>query len=430
MKIAGKKLLVLGGVAMICELVKNAQHRGAYVIVADYYPDSPAKRIADEAWLVSTADTEKLAQMCKEAHVDGVISAFDDFNIICAQHLSERIGAPFYATREQVETTMDKMRFKALCRKNHVPSTPEFQLDKELSRACLDQIEYPVIMKPTDSSGARGITICRNEEELRQAYQLAMKTSKKGEVILEKYLVGDEIGVNYILQDGEIHVSVLHDRYMQEGNGQHVRLPVAYVYPSKYTKQYLEQEDKLVVDMFRSIGMSNGTLFLQGCVDQGTCYFYEMGYRLNGAKQYQLLNKLCHFNPMEMIVNYSLTGKEADESITPQINPMLGMACCTLSVLARPARIAKIIGLDEIEHFPETVAITQWYQEGDEIAAEALGTQKQICMRITVAAENMEKLAQCIQRVYHTLQVLDEAGESILLEQFDTNRLFEGVSKS
>lgn len=424
MDLTGKKLLILGGVAMICELAEDAKRRGAYVIVADYYPDSPAKKIADEAWMVSTADTEALAQKCIEAGVDGVISAFDDFNIVCSQKLSDRIGKPFYATGAQVETTMDKVNFKRLCRQCGVPSTPEFELDKELSRECLDKIQYPVIIKPVDSSGARGITICQNEQELIAAYEDAMKMSKKGNVILEKYLVGDEIGVNYILQDGDIHVSVLHDRYMQKGDGKHVCLPVAYVYPSKYTQKYLQEENQKVIDMFRSIGMKNGTLFLQGCVDDGICYFYEMGYRLNGAKQYQLLDKLCGFNPMQMIVNYSLTGKMEEESIAERVNPQLPKVCCTLSVLAKPARVEKFVGLEEISKFEQIVAITQWYHEGDVIAPEALGTQKQIVVRITLEADNTEKLADAINRVYDVLDVLDENGESILLEQFDTARLF------
>lgn len=424
MDLTGKKLLVLGGVAMICELVRDAQSRGAYVIVADYYEDSPAKKIADEAWLESTVDTEKLAARCEKAGVDGVISAFDDFNVICSQKLSERIGKPFYATGAQVETTMDKVNFKKLCRDSGVPSTPEFELDKELSRQCLDKIQYPVIIKPVDSSGARGITICQNEEELIAAHADAMKMSKKGNVILEKYLVGDEIGVNYILQDGDIRVSVLHDRYMQKGDGKHVCLPVAYVYPSKYTQHYLDTENQLVIDMFKSIGMANGTLFLQGCVDNGTCYFYEMGYRLNGAKQYQILNELCGFNPMQMIINYSLTGKMDEQSIAHKVNPLLPKTCCTLSVLARPGHIGRYIGLDEISKFDEIVAITQWYHDGDTIAPEALGTQKQIAVRITLEAENTEKLAQAINRVYSVLDVVDDKGESMLLEQFDTARLF------
>ena len=423
--IKGKKLLVLGGVAMIRELVEDARRRGAYVIVADYYENSPAKSVADEAWLTSTADIDTLAERCREAGVDGVISAFDDFNVICAQRLSERIGTPFYATGAQLDATMDKQHFKQLCRDNGVPSTPEFELDPELSDACMSKIVYPVILKPVDGSGARGITICFDEAQLREAVGKALQYSKKGKLILEKYLIGDEIGVNYILQDGKIRASVLHDRYMQDDNGQNVRLPLAYVYPSKYTDQYLAEEDGKVIDMFKSIGMKNGTLFLQGCVQQGAAYFYEMGYRINGAKQYQLLERFCGFNPMQMIVNHALTGHESDADIGELANPRLPKYVVTLSILARPGRVDRIIGLDEIAAMEETLSITKWYQEGEQIAEDALGTQKQICIRITLEAEGLKALAEAIDRVYGTLKVLDEKGESLLLKQFDTRHLFE-----
>lgn len=426
MDISGKKLLVLGGVAMIMELVEDARRRGAYVIVSDYYATSPAKKIADESWETSTADTDELAKRCIEAGVDGVMAAFDDFNVRCAARLSEKIGKPFYATFDQTEITMDKQKFKALCIDNAVPCTPAYDLDDELSDELLKQIKYPVIIKPVDGSGARGITICSSEAELRAAFVKAKTTSKKGSIILEKYIVGDEVGVNYVLADGEVMPSVLHDRYMQDGDGMHVRLPVAYVYPSKYTKTYLEKENDLVVSMFKSIGMANGTLFMQGCVDNGTVLFYEMGYRLNGAKQYQLLDRACGYNPMQMIVNYSLTGKMSDDpQLKEKVNPFLDAMYCTLSILARPAKINKIIGLDEIKGMEETVAVTQWYAEGDEITEDALGTQKQICMRITLRAKDTAHLAETIRRVYKTLQVLDEKDESILLKQFDTNKLFE-----
>lgn len=423
MELNGKKLVVLGGVAMICELVENAKKRGAYVIVADYYSDSPAKKVADQAWLISTADTEKLAEKCIENDIDGVIAAFDDFNVVCAQRLSEKIKKPFYATAVQVEATMDKVNFKNLCKSNDVPSTPEFEIDDELSQKCLKKINYPVIIKPVDGSGARGITICYSEDELIDAYKKAKDTSKKGNVILEKYIVGDEIGVNYVLQDGEISVSVLHDRFMQRSNGNNVRLPVAYVYPSKYTEKYLENENQKVIDMFKSIDMKNGTLFLQGCMENDVCYFYEMGYRLNGAKQYQILNDLCGFNPMEMIVNFSLTGKMEESSIKQLVNPLLPKVCCTLSILARPGYISKIIGLDKVKALKETLAVTQWYKEGESIGEDALGTQKQIAMRITVVAEDKKQLANVINKIYEILDILDENNDSILMEQFDTSEL-------
>lgn len=150
-----------------------------------------------------------------------------------------------------------------------------------------------------------------------------------------------------------------------------------------------------------------------------------MGYRLNGAKQYQILDKLCGFNPMEMIVNYSLTGEMEDKDIRNLINPRLSKVCCTLSILVKPSYIDKIIGLDVVKDFEETIDITMWCKEGEYIKEDAWGTQKQIAVRITLIVDNKEKLPQAIGRVYDNLEILDEKGESIIIERFDPARLFD-----
>jgi len=424
MDIHGKKLVVLGGIQLICKLVENARARGAYVIVADYLPNSPAKALADEAWLVSTTDTDKLAGLCLENHVDGVIAGYDDFNIINAQRLSERIGRPFYANAYQISQTMDKANFKALCRASGVPSVPEYQLDEDLSRECLDSIRYPVIIKPVDRSGSIGISICHNEAELIEAHRKACGSSRSGRVILEKYMVGDEVGVFYTFQDGQIFCAAMHDRLLQQKNNNEVRISEAYIYPSKYAEIYMEKENETVIRMFRSLGITNGTLFLQGCVEDGTVYFYEAGFRLNGSYPYQLISHVSGFNPMEMLVNYSLTGKEADESVASKANPVFDKACCALSILVRPGTIGALAGLDEIAAFPETVDVNRWYSVGETIGEDFVGTQKQIVVRFNLAADDREKLADVIRRVYSVLRVDDTEGRSMMLTPFDTGRLF------
>lgn len=426
MDLTGKKLLVLGGSRLLNKMIKNTQERGCYVIVADWFENSPAKQIADEAWLVSTTDIDKLAQMCRENQVDGVMAGYDDFNIGNAQRLSDAIGRPFYATGDQVLQTMDKACFKELCRRTGVPSTPEFEMDAEMSREYLDKIKYPVIVKPVDRSGSIGISICYNEEDLIVAYKKAMSLSRKGKIIIEKYFVGDEIGVTYVLQDGEVYCTAIHDRYMQEdGNENDVRISLAYVYPSKYTKVYMEKENELVINMFKSIGMSQGVLFMQGCVEDGVCYFYETGYRLSGACQYQLMRDLSGFNPMEMTVNYSLTGSTGETCIADRVNPMFDKAVATISVLIRPGVIGKISGLDIIEKSGWIIENNLWSLEGDEIKQSHVGTQHQILMRCHVVGDTFEKLAENIHNFYDTLEVLDTEGNNMIMTPFDTAKLFK-----
>ena len=130
MDIRGKKLLILGANAIICEIVNAAKALGVYTIVTDYNPveKAPAKLIADEYWNDSIMDYDVLLPKIKEHKVDGILTGFIDIVLLPYQYLCELSGLPCYATKEVFELTMDKARFKQLCREHGVPVIPEYDL--------------------------------------------------------------------------------------------------------------------------------------------------------------------------------------------------------------------------------------------------------------------------------------------------------------
>ena len=87
-----KKLLVLGGISALVDIVKEAKEEGYYVIVTDYLTDSPAKKVADESWLLSIDDVEGIVQKCKEEHIDGVMNYCLDPGQKPYQQICERLG--------------------------------------------------------------------------------------------------------------------------------------------------------------------------------------------------------------------------------------------------------------------------------------------------------------------------------------------------
>lgn len=191
----GKRLLISGGPALACDIVEKARQLGIYTIVTDWYPDSPAKRIADESHMVSTADIDAMVELAKQCKVDGVITSFIDSNLHNVREVCELLNLPFYATKEQLDVTMNKVRFKELCRKHDVPVVEEFRLDQSLCREDLDTISYPVLLKPADSSGSRGIVVCKNEEELVRGYGHALASSTSQVVITERVTALDRKSV-------------------------------------------------------------------------------------------------------------------------------------------------------------------------------------------------------------------------------------------
>ena len=175
MDLQGKRLLILGGSRISCEIVKHARAMGIVTGVTDWYAleKSPAKQIADNAHFVNTTDIDAMEALIREENYDGVITGFTDSVLPYYAEICERVGLPSYGTKEQFDIFIDKSKYKALMRAFDVPTVPEYSIDVERFEETTADIVFPVIVKPADSSGSRGITVCENREELQKAISFA-----------------------------------------------------------------------------------------------------------------------------------------------------------------------------------------------------------------------------------------------------------------
>ena len=166
-KLEGKKLLVMGGMRISCEIVRQAKKMGIFTYVADYNPIelSPAKTIADRAIDLDITDVDAVVDAIKHEGIEGVIVGFNDMLLPFYADICEKAGLPCYGTREQFEILTSKDRYKNLCRQFGVPTIQEYQFEDK-------DILYPVLVKPVDSSGSRGITICHDKNELEAAVKI------------------------------------------------------------------------------------------------------------------------------------------------------------------------------------------------------------------------------------------------------------------
>ena len=281
----GKKLLILGGSSFMVDPVLRAKSLGIYTIVTDWHPleKSPAKRVADEYWTISLMDYDQLVAKIKEENVDGILTGFTDAFLLAYQHLCELTGLPCYATKEVFETTMDKAKFKQLCRDNGVPVIPEYSVDTFYPDTISDTNK--VIIKPVDNSGSNGVILCSRPEDYPGCLEYALSFSAKKKVVIEKYMEMDSLSVSYTFQDGEVSLSTTDDRYIHksESGSSVTRLSI---YPSKYTDAYLAIMDEKVKNMYKRLGVRNGVVAVQFFTNGTEYYAMEMGHRLTGGQHY------------------------------------------------------------------------------------------------------------------------------------------------
>lgn len=416
----GKRLLLVGGVNPTADLVSLAHKHGVFLGVADYNKDTRLKRLADAAYEVNALDVEGLVKLCREEHYDGVISNFVDLVSPYVTRVSEELGMHVPYTVEQLRLSTDKQYFKDKCLEYGV-SVPKGYSIKTREDILTQEIDYPVIIKPVDGSGSKGITACHNQQELLKGFETAMRMSRSGEIIVEAYLPYDEINVTYIAQDGDIRLAAIHDRYFNTSQADAMKVPDMYIYPSRYTNVYLEKFNEPVIHMLKEMGIKNGSLFMQAVVKDNVVYFYEAGMRLNGCKTYQILEVENGFNTFERLMHLALTGSMGEHvELTPRFNKWYA----TWNVIGRPgAVIGKHIGLEELRAQPWLVHAAVTYVEGEKIPDTAKGTLIQLVGRIHISGETREDLIANIRKMYEIYHVVDPAGENVLLQPHDPEDL-------
>src|SRR5699024_6995272 len=238
------------------------------------------------------------------------------------------------------EILTNKNKYKKLSRDFGVPVVDEYKIEeKDLETEKVDDIKYPVLVKPADGSGDRGVFICKNKSELIEGYKKALDFSESKEILVERYIDGKEVTVFYTLQDGNVYLSGMGNRHIKHNQDGVIALPVAYTFPSIYLKEYRKNVEPKVKEMFQSLGMKNGMVFMQCLVEDGECIVYDIGYRLTGTLEYKILDEICGYNPLEMLIRFALTGQIADASIEEKATPYWDKYACNVSFLIKPGVI-------------------------------------------------------------------------------------------
>lgn len=417
MDLNGKRLLFLGGPIQVIKAVEQAKKMGVYTIVTDIKDNALAKQTADESLSFSVLDTDGIINWCRKNPVDGVLN----FGVDPAQKtnvvICEALGLPHFATLEQVEYLSNKQAFKALCRECGV------DVIKSYTEADITDgfDEYPILVKPAQSCGSRGNSICRNKQEADEAISYARENSLNGEVIIERYMQGHpDFAIEYYVHNGHAYLVRTVDRYTGMREYKLDRQAVGAVSPSKYTEMFVQNVNQRVVKMLEHIGVANGPVFMQGFVDGDTVRFYDPAYRFPGSAYEKLLLAATGVNLIEYAIRFALG---SNQGITPELYDdafrLQGKCVLDLFFTARPGVIASISGMEEIKKMPEVVFAVIKEAAGSTIPAS--GDVRQRIAEVALIVEDDKKtIEEAVLKIHSMFKVLDENGENMLVSLADS----------
>jgi len=426
MDLKGKKLLLMGGGAYANDIKRYKDEKGFEIVALGRDAGTPIANISDAFYQINTQDVDAVCEVVEKEGINGIFVGSSEVNIDPAITVSERTGCNFYTNRAQWDVLANKAKFKDYCRKYGVPVVPEFDIKPGYTKEDVEKLNFPVLLKPTDSSGARGMNACFKAEDFDALYEEALKWSVKKEVIVEELITdADEVFFQYTIADGKTSLTSCFTKVFVKTDNKELILPIFHMYPSKYIDTYYKDVHQGACDLFKALGVTDGVMTLQSFYKDGKFYIFEAGFRMGGAQNYIFSEYQNGTNSLEYMINYALTGKMCEFEITEKDNAKFKYPCCNYYVGLKPGIIKKMGGVDEVRNMDGVLNVTVMAKEGEEVFdTNAL---ERICLRIHVVGKTPEELAENLVKISNTLNIISENGEEMQLEPLEYQRCIDAI---
>ena len=312
-----KKLLLLGGSRYLLPVIREAKALGCHVITCDYLPDNIAHRYSDEYANVSIVEKDAVLTMAKEKNIDGVMSFACDPGVVTGAYVAEALGLPSVGPLASVEILQDKGRFRSFLAEHgfRVPASRSYS---EPALALGEPQRYPVMVKPVDSAGSKGVTRVNRAEELPAAIATALAFSRCGRFLIEDYIepAGFPSDTECFSVDGELRFVSFNNQYFDR-RADNPYTPAGFTWPSTMPEAAQKELARELQRLLRLLHMGT-TVYNVECRlgTDGVPYLMEVSPRGGGNRLCEMLQRTTGANLIRNAVKAAL-GMPVEELQSP-----------------------------------------------------------------------------------------------------------------
>lgn len=286
-----KKVLMLGAAMQQIPAIQRAIDLGYYVITCDYLPENPGHKLAHESYDVSTTDLKGVLDLAQKLQIDGIVAYASDPAAPTAAYVAEKMGIPGQPY-QSVEILTQKDLFRRFL-SDHGFNSPKacgYTTYKDALKE-IDQFRFPVMVKPVDSSGSKGVVKIYNKDELKDAVEEALSYSRGKRFIVEEFIVkkGYQVSGDGFSVDGKL-VFTSYGNELYSGNGTREYVALGEFWPSLLTPEQKSKVDNELQKLISALGMRTGAYNIEVILDENDdVYILELGPRNGGSYIPQLI---------------------------------------------------------------------------------------------------------------------------------------------
>ncbi len=270
-------LMILGAGIYQVPLIRKAKELGYHTVVVSYPGPYPGFDIADEVLYLDTTDSEAILNAAKKLNIRGICTTGTDVAMSSIGLVNDTLGLSGisgHAARVLTDKSVMKRAFWEAGVRTAV-FEKIFSLDEAIS--AFKKIGPPCVIKVTDKSGSRGIIRVDSEDEIPDAYREAMEVTKKDYLLVEKCIIGHEIGIDAFVSGGRPVLLLPHDKLMYKG--QSTTVPVGHIFPCEASPSLCDDIEEQVRRIILASGMDNCAMNIDAFVCGDELFVIEAGGR-------------------------------------------------------------------------------------------------------------------------------------------------------
>jgi hypothetical protein len=411
-----KKILILGSNIETLPLVKKAQEKNLITFVVGKEKKIITKQIADFPILGDAANFNFVNSIVKRNRIDAVMIGTVDVLIKNYEEICRKNKLPCFANKKSVNAFSSKFNFSKICKKFGFKVIPDYTHYFKKKKTLPEKL-FPVIVKPVDSGGGAGTTICNSNYQIYDAIKNAKNLSKTNSFLCQEYFLGDDIQLYFTIVNKEVFLSSVNDRCTSRN--QNAPVCIGTNYNSKYLSLIKKKYHSKFQKMINYLRINNGILSIQCFMKNNELYPYDPGFRLQGEGNHLILNKINKFDHLDMLLDLSI-GKPFYNGDFKKINdPYLkNNYVSSVWILLKKGTINRINNLEKIKNHKCFIDITQRFKLKDKVKSSFLGTEKQVFARIYLASKKKAELIKAIRYIHKNLQILDMNNKDLILDKY------------
>ncbi|MEV0147992.1 MULTISPECIES: ATP-grasp domain-containing protein [unclassified Nonomuraea] len=394
-----RNLIVLGGGEDQIPAYREGRRLGYRVIGVDQRPDALGAAEADQFLCMTSRDPEGIARALGPIDVAAVISPASDAAQEAVAELSRIYRTAHQPAPDALRCSVDKGFFRDVIDRLGLPAYRHVQHDDlETLVEASAGVGYPLIVKPVDSSGSKGITVLDGPGGLVEAIEHAKKHSFSGHVIIEELVAGRHCAVESFFADGRLAFMAVTDRTI---TGPPAMISLSHVVPADLDESVHARLGQAVTAICAEIGHTRGPVNFDFVLTPGgDLCFIEMGARLGGNGMPLMVRHAFGLNTVEAAIRLAL-GEPLDITVSRR-------RIAVLRILTAEADgvLTAIEGLDALKRMPEVVDVQVFKEVGDHVRAYTQAGHK--LGYLVMVADTRGRLESALDEALRTLRFVIE----------------------